>query len=336
MIKKLLWRLIDRLGRPIRDERTSLLLGRGLVFRWMGHTWLIGLHRPYVRPVFLPQTSVKYARHRLGFATHEPVNYPRLCPPGNMSKGQNVLWAILFHQPPSECDAILDHWRRLAYPMDHILIIHGGNEADFAKLSHTHKVFVPDQNLRTRRHPVEKQSYAGPLREAARWLTQRPSFNYICLLEYDHLPVVPDWGSHLVRQAEADKADVLFHHLTRVDGTNAPHYLYHLSDPEFLDTWKVFSLREDPKVVLNCIATGSFWRRDAFEAAAHHPESHPIYLEMYLPTLAHHLGFRVRDYGTQNAFVDFDPLSLPRIKTSLASEAWSLHPVKDPSLLRPL
>lgn len=330
MIKKLLWRCLDRLGKPIRDERTGQSLGRGIVARWAGHLWLVGLHRPYVRPVFLPQSQLKYARHQIGFATHAPVDYPRLSPVADSVKGHEVLWAILFHQPPNECDTILDHWQRLGYPMDNILIVHGGKEADFQGLAHTHKVFVPDQNLRTRQHPVEKQSYAGALRETARWMAQRPSFKYVCLLEYDHLPLVSDWGERLIRQAGEDNADVLFHHLTRVDGTNAPHYLYHLADPDFSGTWARYSLREDKHVVLNCMATGSFWKRDAFEAVAATPEERPVYLEMYLPTQAHHLGFRVRDFASQNAFVHFDPLSPAEIDAAPSAGAWALHPIKTP------
>ncbi len=335
MIKKALWRLIEWLGRPIRDERTGEIIGRGMVWCWWGRAWLIGLHRPYVRAVFLPQGDLKYARHRIGFATPEPVDYPRLLPQNEIGGTGEILWAILVHHSPQECESILNHWRALGYSADHILAVHGGREADFKGLSHPHKVFVTDENLRTSRHPLEKQSYAGPLRETARWMAQRPSYQYVCLVEYDHSPVVADWGAHLIRQTIAEKADVLFHHLTRVDGTNAPHYLYHSADPEFAGTWEGCSLREDRKVILNCMATGSFWKREAFEAVASTPESRPVFLEMYLPSQAHHLGFRVRDHGEQNDFVDFEPLTAGRIKTFLQSGAWSMHPVKNPRALRP-
>lgn len=335
MIKKALHLLINRLGKPIRDERTGKILGCGIVWRWRGQIWLIGLHRPYVRAVFLPQMNLKYARHRIGFATPEPVDYPRLLPQNETGGAAEILWATLFHQSPQECEAILNHWRGLGYAMDHILVVHGGRNADFEGLSHPHKVFVSDENLRTRRHPVEKQSYAGPLRETARWMAQRTSFKYVCLVEYDHLPAVANWGARLIRKTIDEKADVLFHHLTRVDGTNAPHYLYHLADPGFAGTWEGCSLREDRKVVLNCMATGSFWKRQAFEAVAATPESRPVYLEMYLPTQAHHLGFRVRDHGEQNEFVNFDSLSAERVHTFWRSGAWSLHPVKNLHALPP-
>jgi hypothetical protein len=53
--------------------------------------------------------------------------------------------------------------------------------------------------------------------------------------------------------------------------------------------------------------SGSFWKQDAFEAVAEVEETFPIYLEIYLPTLAHHLGFRLRDLSDPIDFVRRNP-----------------------------
>lgn len=373
-LKSLLRSIIAVLGRQVRDERTGEVLGKALVLSLGGRAWLIGLHHPYVRPVFLPESRVKYGRHRIGFATHPPVDYPRLVSPSAILLPDSpspsflrhlplapaspssdisairyppsaiphspILWAILVHQPPEECRSILDCWLKLGFDPSHILLVHGGAKADFDRLDHENAVFVPDENLRTVCHPVEKQSYAGPMRETARWMSDRP-FSRVCLVEYDHIPLVPDWGRRLEVFRLQDDADVLFHHLVRVDGTNAPHYLYHLSDPRFRGAWESTSIREDPHVVLNSLATGSFWTREAFDAVAHslnppsairHSSSaagRPIYLEMDLPTTAHHLGFRVRDMGEQNAFATITPRTRADCEPACAQGAWSLHPVKE-------
>ena len=58
-------------------------------------------------------------------------------------------------------------------------------------------------------------------------------------------------------------------------------------------------------------ASGSLWRREAFDAIATTDESFPIYLEMYLPTMAHHLGFRLCDLGEQNDFIRPVPVPIP-------------------------
>jgi hypothetical protein len=74
--------------------------------------------------------------------------------------------------------------------------------------------------------------------------------------------------------------------------------------------------------------TGSFWTREAFCAVAATEEPFPIYLELYLPTLAHHLGFRVRDFTEQNRFVRITKDETESIEQARAEGAWTLHPVK--------
>lgn len=390
-LKSLLRWIVAVFGRRVRDERTGQMLGKALVLSSGGRAWLVGLHHPYVRPVFLPENRVKYGRQRIGFATHPPVDFPRLLPPSilhpepsiqNPISGipnpppsdvsafsfqpsafhsSTILWAILVHQSAEECRAILARWLNAGFDPSCFLLVHGGAKTDFDQLDFPNAVFVPDADLRTVRHPVEKQSYSGPAREISRWMSGRP-FRHICLVEYDHLPLVSDWGHRLLELLNREKADALFHHLVRADGTNAPHYLYHLADPRFQGAWEAISKREDPHVVLNCMATGSFWTREAFDAVAAvfsfrfppcpagAPVAFPatqstsprdqealsrgcsafasIYLEMDLPTTAHHLGFRVRDMGDQNPFVTITPRSRTDCEPARAQGAWSLHPLK--------
>jgi hypothetical protein len=54
----------------------------------------------------------------------------------------------------------------------------------------------------------------------------------------------------------------------------------------------------------------------------------PVYMELYLPTLAHHLGFRVRDFGDQNRFVQVLKDATGDIDRARAEGAWTLHPIK--------
>jgi hypothetical protein len=54
-----------------------------------------------------------------------------------------------------------------------------------------------------------------------------------------------------------------------------------------------------------------------------------VYLELYLPSLAHHLGFRVRGHGDQDRFVQVVPMEEPFSKKWLDQGAWSLHQVKN-------
>jgi hypothetical protein len=76
------------------------------------------------------------------------------------------------------------------------------------------------------------------------------------------------------------------------------------------------------------LGTGSFWTRDAFLAVARQEETVPVYLEIYLPTVAHHLGFRIRDFADQSRFVLGEGDLAAEIPRARAEGAWTLHPVK--------
>jgi hypothetical protein len=77
--------------------------------------------------------------------------------------------------------------------------------------------------------------------------------------------------------------------------------------------------------MLGCV---SFWKRPAFTAVADARESSPFYLEIALPTLAHHLGFRVRGLGDQTEWVQPGGDLSPRLEALRTAGAWMAHPVK--------
>jgi hypothetical protein len=74
--------------------------------------------------------------------------------------------------------------------------------------------------------------------------------------------------------------------------------------------------------------TGSVWTREAFDAVARVAEPFPMYLEIFLPTLAHHLGFRVRPLPDQDRFVDNLGDMSGKIDEARRAGAWVIHPVK--------
>ena len=280
-----------------------------------------------VRPVFVPEATTRYTRQRIGFQKHETPDYASLQGKNGTIKAEKLLWAVLVHQTPGEVAKLQRYWEKLGFPLGRILFVHAGKREDFEGLQVSNRVFVPDQEIRTVHHPIEKQSYGGVFREVAAWMEGR-DFEAVAFVEYDHLPLVPDWGERMCARLEEEQADVLFHHLCRVDGTNAAHYLYHLGVEGFQDLWHPLSRREEKTVFLNAIVTGSLWRRAAFEAVAALPEPFPVYLELYLPSLAHHLGFRARGHGEQDQFVQVVPIQDPFSYRWIKEGAWSLHQVK--------
>ncbi len=252
-----------------------------------------------------------------------------------MSRTLNLL---LTHQTPIAVARMLDWWRSYCPPED-ALVVYNGTPDQFAQIAHPQKLRVEDVRLVTRDHQRERQSYGAVWRGVARWLAASgDAFTHVHFAEYDQLPLVDGFNARQVARLEAERADVLGFQLARVDGTNQPHCLYHLSQPGFLEHWARISVRRDPGVVLSMFGSGSFWTRMAFEAVAAVAEPVPIYLEISLPTTAHHLGYRLRDWGEQNRYIRNLGNLADRIEEARREGMWTLHPVKtlwnDPPLTR--
>ena len=241
-------------------------------------------------------------------------------------KQPEVVNVVLSHQPLPAVNQVVRWWLDMVEP-EALLLLHTGELRDFEQVEHPQKVHAPSARVRTKDHQREMQSYTQ-LFAAVRAFCHDRSFRYVHFAEYDHLPLVRDLNLRQIELSVREDADLLAFRVGRVDGTNHVHYLNHLVDPRFLQFWESISQRSDPGVVLSMLGTGSFWRRAAFDAVAEMAEPFPMYLELYLPSLAHHLGFRVRDFGEQNRFVlsqgDFGPM----IEQARNDGAWTLHPVK--------
>ena len=243
-----------------------------------------------------------------------------------------VLNVVLAHKPPAEIARLAAWWGHVAAP-DSLLLIHGGPEADFPEIGVPNKVRVESARLRTADHSRDRQSYTEVFSAASEWMKGR-DFTHVYFAEFDHLPLVADLGARLLGRLAAEKADVLAHGLRRVDGTGWHHYLYHANDPEFHRHWERISRRADRRTVLSMLGTGSFWTRAAFDAVAAEKEPFPMYLEIYLPTLAHHLGYRVRSLAEEEHCVRNLGDFRGRISTARRAGAWTIHPVKSLEGLR--
>lgn len=242
-----------------------------------------------------------------------------------------VLNVILTHQPRTELEQVLGWWSACA-PPENILVAYGGTEKEFNNLPDVSRVFVTDPRLRVKDMQRDKHSYGGVWRAAAQWLAEKrdESFTHVYFAEFDHLPVVPNLAAKLLDRAEREQADVLVHGLHRVDGSSNVHYLHHLSDPEFMKFWHRISVRFDKETVLKIVCTGSFWTRQAFMGVAAQQEQISAYLEVYLPTLAHHLGFRVRSFRDQDQCVYTLAVDGLSVEKARQMGCWTVHPIKTP------
>jgi hypothetical protein len=240
----------------------------------------------------------------------------------------NFLNVVLCHQDATTVQRVVAYWSGLMNS-ETVLIAHGGVTEDFESIAHEPKLFISDERLRTRDHQREAQSYSAVFKEVSQWLRQSSrAIDFVTLFEFDHLPLVSDLNARQLSRMQKERADVLAYHLARVDETSHPHYLHYGANSEFAQFFQRLSMRDEPMVVLSMFGTGSCWTREAFDAVAQFDEPFPIYFEIYLPTLAHHLGFRLRDYGDQDRFVTNLGDRSREVESVRQQGAWTLHPVK--------
>jgi hypothetical protein len=233
---------------------------------------------------------------------------------------------LLSHQPPEQIERMLAHWSCQVTGTD-LVLAYGGPAGAFERIAWPDKLFIDDPHLRTRDHQRERQSYTAIYQAASR-LIRSKSYSRVWFMEFDHLPLDRAVVEKLCNRLSAESADVLAFHLRRVDGTNSPHYLNHIRDAALFGFLEQLSIRARKEVVLSMFGSGAFWTREAFDATAAVVEPFPIYLEIYLPTVAHHLGFRLRDLTDQNRFVR--PLPEPWLTSAHARHngALTIHPLK--------
>ena len=327
-LRKMLLSAADFFASDIRDCVTGDSLGRGLVLGWGGHPWVIGHEGlPPLIPIFLPQQRLTYWKQSIGFTTHQRPDFPRMNSSLHIpERGGKVMNIVLSHLGGDSYKSILERWSSVC-SQESLWIAFGGTRQSFESIDYSRKVFVEDQSLRKMDNQREKQSYTGIFQAMAFVVEkERPEFIYFC--EYDHLPLVHDLNRKQVDEMIRENADVMGHWLYRVDGSSHYHMLYHQSEPGFIPFWKSLSHREDPGVILSMFGSGSMWTRDAFLALAKRTQEIPCYLEIYLPSLAHHLGYRVRGWNESNHLLSNLPSPLISVDEGLRRGAWTVHPVK--------
>jgi hypothetical protein len=233
---------------------------------------------------------------------------------------------LVTHQSPVQVGRMLEWWERHVLGTQ-LLIAYGGPQERFHRISALQKIFVTDQRIRTTDHVRERQSYTGVFQEASKAL-KKSGFQYIWLVEYDHIPIARHVLDEFKQRMTEASADVLCYCLRRIDRTISPHFLGHANNPAFFQAWRNISVREEKDVILSMFVSGSLWRRCAFEAIAAREEPFPTYVELYLPTMAHHLGFRLVDLGTQSRFIKPGPSRSLTFESAKAQGALTAHPLK--------
>jgi hypothetical protein len=235
-----------------------------------------------------------------------------------------ILTILLTHQKADQVQRMLEFWSCNVLNAD-ILVAYGGEGSEFLRIDAPRKIYVDDERLRTRDHIREKQSYSKVFHAASRAVN---SHQYVWFVEYDHIPIDSSVCEKLINRLKSERADAICFHLKRVDKTGSPHFLSYAWDSEAYSFFEKVSCRLDKKVVLSMFGSGSFWTRETFQAVAEWEDPFPIHLEIFIPTIAHHLGFRLRDIADQNQFVQADSRPNWTLAEARDQGAWTVHPMK--------
>jgi hypothetical protein len=202
------------------------------------------------------------------------------------------LTAILTHLEPALINAQLGYLRDLA-PDSRFVVCHGGPREHFDGLPAGSGVFIDDPSLRGPHFDKSINDTLRVLYDSC--VRDDPAVEFLYLAEYDQLILRADFEDRLAGLARRHDAGLVAKAASRRDDSNWPHHLRVIHDERLNAFIAAISVRDDPSTRWGCLGTGILLRRDALEAFCALRDAPPRYIELLLPTVIHHLGFRVLD-----------------------------------------
>lgn len=246
-----------------------------------------------------------------------------------------LLNVLLTHQGPEAVQANLRYLRALC-PDSALVVCHGGAREDFDRISEPRKLFVEDESLRG--PPTRLQSYNQLLQKVhAGYVAAQPAIDAVFVFEYDQVVLRPDFETALAQLLEHSGADFLGKNTTPRNDTNWIHALRFKRDPRFLAFLERLSVRDDPHRLYSCLGSGFVMRRPVLERFVDVEHFVSCYVELYLPTVVHHLGFAVEDCDRVSDIYDHvvhgPPKSLAEVLEAKRQGHFFAHPFKRVDLL---
>jgi hypothetical protein len=249
-----------------------------------------------------------------------------------------TLTAVLTHLDAERVDETLELLRRCVCGSE-LVVCHAGAREDFDRLAFDNKLYIDDPTLRG---PARHLQSWNQIFHAVWWthFARDETLDALYLIEYDHVILDPSFDRRLADLATDTGADFLAKNCVDRTGTNWEHYVRFRRDERLLHHLCSVSVREDPRRLFGCLGDGMWISRRALQAYVQIPEHPPCYCETYVPTLLHHLGFKVvniDEYSDLYRHVRWaTPFSVDEAVAELRQGAVFLHPVKDRDVVRAL
>jgi len=242
-----------------------------------------------------------------------------------------TLNVVLTHLAAPVVDAGVRYLEELA-PHARFVICHVGDAEDFEGVEHKQKLFVDDPSFRA--PPITFQSLNMTLSGVyEQFVRDDATIRGVYVFEYDHLVLRSDFEEQLSAVATRSGADFVGKTCVERTATNWPHYVRFRRDERLLAHLRKLSTREDPARMYGCVGNGFWLTREALHAYAEVESHPPCYGELYVPTLLHHLGFKVGDIDTHSDVYRHvrwaPPFTLHEVLRLKREGATFVHPFKD-------
>jgi hypothetical protein len=248
----------------------------------------------------------------------------------------STVTAILTHLRAAEAHERLQLLQAVA-PDARFVICYGGEVGEFEQIAFEHKLFIDDPTLRgPERHLQSLTAIFQALWTA--YFDADESVDSLYMIEYDHLVLDPRFEAHLRELGARTEADLMGKNCFDCTATNEAQCVRFRRDPRLLSHLRSVSVRDDPTRLFRCLGDGMWMSRRALRAYVDVTEHPPCYCEVYVPTLLHHLGFRLVDVDAHSDLYRdvrwLPPFEAGEAAARFADGAVFMHPVKDPSAVR--
>ena len=208
--------------------------------------------------------------------------------------GSRFLTAVISHLPADPIRDQLSYLEALA-PEARFVLCYGGPREEFERLGVEGALFIEDPALRGT--STKRQSYNAILSAVYRgYVEPDESVELVYFIEYDQMVLRGDFEQTLGELIGQTGADLLAKSASPRNDTNWPHHLASRDDDHLNAFFREISVRDDPGIRWGCLGSGMLLRREALAAFCSVLAGAPhAYLELFIPTVVHHLGFRVAD-----------------------------------------
>jgi hypothetical protein len=203
-----------------------------------------------------------------------------------------LITAVITHLDPRRVANLLDYLHALS-PESRFVVCHGGSREDFEALPYDHALYIHDPSLRG---PTREQSYTEIVRRVYEsYVRDDSTVELVYFIEYDHLILSPRFEEDLEALAGRSGAGLFAKCVSPRNDSNCPHFARTRRDDRLNRFFAEVSCRDDSAVRWGCLGTGMLFRRDALEAVATVEDPAHGYMEIFIPSLVHHLGFELVD-----------------------------------------